>query len=256
MKATIYGSFIDPDHAERAAGALMDHGLHDYDLTLLIHERDLDKDTDEARRQQNELESHQLGDPKGGYAYADTPGRFIKGPDDGLNVPGRTGVHEELMAGANQPDATTYNIPPKHLDDGENLQRTDLVAKSGLSTTTAGDAGSGAVQGAAVGLGVGVLAAMAAIFVPGVGLVAGAGALATAIAGTVGAAGAGAITGGAVGFLKDQGVPDEALTVYREAYSAGGAILAVNLPEKVDRFEIEAVLAKYGAQNVDMYGQN
>src|SRR6185369_2999416 len=63
---------------------------------------------------------------------------------------------------------------------------TEHAAKSGISTTTPGDAASGASKGAGIGLGVGIAAALASIFIPGFGLVAGGGALATAIAGGAG----------------------------------------------------------------------
>jgi hypothetical protein len=261
MTATIFGSFEDPAHAERAAGALLDNGLHDYDISLLVHKDGEYAVAKDDQRQQNEIDTHQVGGPTtSGYAYADTPGRFNVGPADGLLVPGTTEAHEDLIAGALQPDAVScYTEPPpgyetKIRSSEGPLERTEVTAKTGISTTTSADAGIGAAKGAAVGLGVGVLAAFAAVFVPGVGLVFGAGALAAAIAGTVGATGAGVIAGGVIGYMKDQGVPEDALTVYRDAYDKGGAILAVNLPMDMDRADIEAILAKYGAQNVDLYG--
>ena len=82
----------------------------------------------------------------------------------------------------------------------------------------------------------------------------GGGALATALAGMVGTIGAGAVAGAVVGYLKDQGVPEEAITVYRNTFDKGGAILAVAVPTEFNRADIEAILAKYGATNVDMYG--
>jgi hypothetical protein len=62
-------------------------------------------------------------------------------------------------------------------------EKEGLGAKSGLSTTTAADAGVGAAKGAGIGLGVGVLAGLASLAIPGFGLVLGGGALATALAG-------------------------------------------------------------------------
>ncbi len=127
--------------------------------------------------------------------------------------------------------------------------------KTGITTTTPADAGAGAMKGAGVGLGVGVAAALAAVFLPGVGLVLGGGALALALGGAAGATAAGAIAGGALGFLKDQGMPDHAVKTYTDSFEAGGAVLAVSLNEKVTRTEIEAVLSKYNAQNMNTYGQ-
>ena len=73
---------------------------------------------------------------------------------------------------------------------------TDAAAKHGISTTTPEDAGEGAVKGTGIGLGVGILASLAALTVPGVGLVLGGGALAAALGATALTAGAGAIAGG------------------------------------------------------------
>jgi len=75
-------------------------------------------------------------------------------------------------------------------------------AEHGISTTTGADAASGAAKGSAIGLGVGAAAALAALLVPGIGLVIGGGALATAIAGAAGTTAAGAIAGGVAGFLR------------------------------------------------------
>src|SRR5205085_9990716 len=102
-------------------------------------------------------------------------------------------------------------VTDEYKDEYEEEKDNDLSAKTGLSTTTPADAGVGAAKGAGIGLGVGVLAALASIFVPGFGLVAGGGALATAIAGAVGTTAAGAIAGGVHGYLKDQGVPEGAI---------------------------------------------
>lgn len=264
MTATIFGSFEDPAHAEKAAGALLDHGLHDYDLSLLVHRNGEYVSTREELRRQHEFDAHQQGTPTSSYAYVDTPERLPVGPADGLVIPGTTEAHEELIAGTLQPDAVSgYREPPEGFESLKEglaspasgpLERTQMTAKTGISTTTGADATAGAAKGAAVGLGVGVIAALASVFIPGVGLVFGTGALAAAIAGTVGATGAGVIAGGMIGYMKDQGVPEDALTVYRDAYDKGGAILAVNLPRDMDRADIEAILAKYGAQNVDLYG--
>src|ERR1044072_7730332 len=87
-------------------------------------------------------------------------------------------------------------------------------AKGGISTTTPADVAVGAVKGAGIGLGVGVAAALVSIFVPGLGLIMGGGALATALAGGAATMLAGSAAGGVVGYLRDQGVPDELATRY------------------------------------------
>jgi uncharacterized membrane protein len=135
--------------------------------------------------------------------------------------------------------------------DAAGLER---AAKVGISTTTADDAGAGAAKGAGVGLGVGVLAGLAALFVPGVGLVYGAGALATAIAGAVGTTAAGAVAGGVTGYLKDQGVPEAVVHGYTGRLQNGGALLELVLPSgKVDEPTGREIAAKYGGVDVNTY---
>jgi hypothetical protein len=57
-----------------------------------------------------------------------------------------------------------------------------------------------------------------------------------------------------VGYLEDQGVPQEAARSYESAISLGGALLAVRLPSgPVDLGEAEEVLLKYGAVEVTAY---
>jgi hypothetical protein len=135
--------------------------------------------------------------------------------------------------------------------DAENLDRS---AKIGISTTTAEDAGAGAAKGAGIGLGVGVLAGLAALFVPGVGFVYGAGALATAIAGAAGVTAAGAVAGGVTGYLKDQGIPEEVVHTYAESVKNGGALLEIDLPSgKVDTETGREIVVKYGGTAPNLY---
>ena len=130
----------------------------------------------------------------------------------------------------------------------------DRHAKAGITTTTGADAAAGANKGAEIGLGIGILAGIASLAVPGFGLVVGGGALATAIAGAVGATAAGAVAGGAVGIMKDQGVPEHIITSYETALQEGGAIVAVSLPTAdADEFTVRQILDKYNATDVSIF---
>ena len=208
MTSTIFAAFADSGHAERAAGALLDHGLQESEISLVAHE-----DYHQSR--------------------------------EGTAIPNLQTEAEE-----NEGGITNLTAP----ESVPALDRPELSAKKGISTTTSADAGAGAVKGAAVGLSVGAVALVAALLIPGVGLVMGAGALALALTGMVATTGAGAIAGGVVGYLKDQGVPEEAITVYRETFDRGGSILAVAAPAEFNRADLQAILAKYGASNIEMYG--
>jgi hypothetical protein len=126
-------------------------------------------------------------------------------------------------------------------------------ATTTLSTTTPADAVVGAAKGAGIGAGVGVLAALTSIFIPGIGFVAGAGALAAAISAAAGSAVGGAIAGGVTGLLIDQGVHAEDAHAYQEVITGGGAILSLSLPSgELLRSDADDVLAKYGANETNV----
>jgi hypothetical protein len=172
-----YATFDDPHMAEKAAGALLDHGMKAEHISIVFPE---------------------------GYGQ----------------------------------DAR---------DETKNEEKSEQMAKSGITTTTVGDAAAGSAKGAGVGLAAGALAALAAVFLPGVGLVLGGGALAIAAGGVAGATAAGAVAGGVAGFLKDQGVPDDSIEVYNRVLKSGGAMITVSpTDENITTVTIEAVLAKYG----------
>jgi len=140
------------------------------------------------------------------------------------------------------PEGYVYHEGGKVETEGESEQ----TAEKGITTTTAADAGSGAAKGAGIGLAAGALAALAAVFIPGVGIVLGGGALAIAVGGAAGTTAAGAIAGGVTGYLKDQGVPDEYVETYGRVISSGGAMITVSpTDEKTDTATIEGVLSKY-----------
>lgn len=179
----IYAVFNDPDNAQKAAGALLDHGVHADNISI---------------------------------------------------------VFPEVSRGAYHPDT-----------EG-NVEKAEENAKHGITTTTPGDAGAGAAKGAGIGLAAGVAAALAAVFIPGVGLVLGGGALALAIGGMAGASAAGAVAGGVTGFLKDQGVPDHITNEYESVIRSGGALITVSMTDEgVLESTVQDTMSKYGG-NVSM----
>lgn len=208
MSHTIYASFADPADAERAVGALLDHGLKNEQISLAHSEtyaRSRYGDIDPG-----EVDWNRYGSRPGNEAYAEAV-------------------------------------------DREEEEETDPVAQGerGISTTTGGDAAVGAAKGAGVGLGVGALAALATLFIPGVGLVTGAGALATALGAALGATAAGAAAGGVYGYLKDQGVDDQAARDLDETFRAGGSMIEIHHETGgVSEAEIAGVLRKYNATSI------
>jgi uncharacterized membrane protein len=182
---TVYSSFQTSEAAEKAIGALLDHGVDGKDVSVLFHE---------------------------GYETA-----------------------------AKWKDANTVEIAMN-------------TAETGITTTTAADAGVGAAKGAGYGFGIGALAALACVFIPGVGIVLGGGALAVALGATAAATGAGAIAGGVTGYLKDQGIEPQFVEEYASSINAGGAVVSVMTPSNnVDSSTVSAILAKYGSTDARGY---
>lgn len=90
-----------------------------------------------------------------------------------------------------------------------------------------GGAALGSKVGAAIGGVAGLLAGFAGLTIAGLGPVVVAGPLAASLLGV----GAGATLGGVVGFLSEQGIPDEEADLYAEALRRGGALVLVRAAE-------------------------
>ncbi len=186
---TIYASFPEVSQAERAAGALLDHGVRATDISIVSTE-----------------------------AHAEYLQRMDDFTAEGAPAP--------LVDTDSEPASDPWYAPaviPEYPD-------AHAPSTLGISTTTSADAAAGAAKGAGIGLGFGALAALSCMVIPGVGLIVGGGMLATAIACAAGTTAAGAVAGGIHGFLVDQGVPNEAIESYCEAYHAGDTIVAVTVP--------------------------
>ncbi len=253
--AHLYASFADAALAEKAAGALLDFGVRQEDISLVANDQ---------YGQTRESFATQTTDPNfaagsgtlGNTGTLGTTGAYgAEGAVAGRNV----AVYDNPGAGAASTTAAAVGGDLNPLDRGgadSAMAQGDVetAAKHGISTTTPEDAGEGAVKGTGIGLGVGLLASLAALTIPGVGLVLGGGALAAALGATALTAGAGALAGGATGYLKEQGVPAEAAERYHGTVSGGGAVLSLNVPSgKVDQTTAESILSKYGAADVNAY---
>jgi hypothetical protein len=257
MAQTIYASFSDASLAEKAAGALLDYGVRQEDLSLVTSGNYGRERITEARSvDPNAVDRNFRGDwdadesgYRGGVAAPERP--VVANP--GTPYAGGPGVGAVYT-----PPVYDETVVEEDVIDRDDLdtedRKTESAAKHGISTTTAGDAESGALKGAGWGLGLGILGIIASLAVPGVGWVVGGGALATAIGGAIGTTVGGAIAGGVAGYLKDQGVPDVAAANYSKDVENGGALLAVNVPSNnVDAGTAEQILGKYGAMNVSSY---
>jgi len=286
--AHLYASFADASLAEKAAGALLDYGVRQEDISLVAHdaygqERETAYGTAGGAQYGTATSAATAGIGGVGDSMAQAGDRIAGSVSGAFGAEGTAAGYETAAAeragnvgtgiGAGG-SAAVYSAPASTgtatgvagvagdlnpLDQGGPYSAVSqgdaaTAAKHGISTTTPEDAGEGAVKGTGIGLGIGILASLAALTIPGVGLVLGGGALAAALGATALTAGAGAIAGGATGFLKDQGVPHEAADRYHGTVAGGGAVLSINVPSgSVDQATAESVLSKYGAADVNAY---
>lgn len=217
-------AFTEPNAAERAIGALLDHGVHARQISV-------------ASRYASEE----------GVSSADTvladrsPDGFLEVQTDDPATPTDMNAATDARRGAG-----STNAHPESVIEAEG-ERT-------ITTTTSADAVKGAVEGSMVGLGIGLLAGAAALFVPGIGLIAAAGPLWTALAGTVGATASGAVAGGVTGYLKDMGVSDTTAAAHAQTLAGGSVIVIVHLEPENDPAAVTGLLHKYGGMDLSENG--
>jgi len=222
---TIYALFQDVADAERAIGALHDHGIPNANIGVA------------ARRP---AEQEEAGRIRTG---------FTRLTDTGAVRQGEPEMTYEAQPGTLPPAAiATTAAPGSSVDTPQNVA---AVGKEGLTTTTPQDAAAGAAVGSGVGLVAGLLAAAAALMIPGVGLVLGGGALAAAIGAAAATTAAGAAVGGVTGYLRDMGMPEQAAASVHDRLTEGDYLVTIAVdPVRYD--QIKQILLKYNAAGVDV----
>ena len=222
---TIYALFQDVADAERAIGALQDHGVPAANIGVATRRPAEQEEAGRVRTGFTRLTDAQAtpqGEPEASY----------------IAQPGT--LPPAALA------ATT--TPGSSVDTSNNVA---VVGKEGITTTTPQDAAAGAAVGSGVGLVAGLLAAAAALTIPGFGLVLGGGVLAAAFGATVATAAAGAAVGGVTGYLRDMGMPEHAAANVSDRLREGDYLLTASVdPVRYD--EIKQLLLKYNAVGVDI----
>ncbi|HZO90048.1 MAG TPA: hypothetical protein VFB38_17090 [Chthonomonadaceae bacterium] len=285
MARTIYATFPTGNDAERAAGALMDHGVPAEALSYIMPRR-------VAHPEHHEMEDRlpPVG-PTPGAVPQDVPTPDVAIPQTpGVSNPIATGLAQDRHLAEDNTTASTYGTTGAVLPDSKppavnvagvqpavavsaterptlagdvpidmvqtdhaphiiDQNRKEPYAATGISPSTGGDAAKGALEGAGIGIGLGALLGIAAVTVPGFGLVAGAGALIAGLAAATGAAGG--IAGGIYGYLTDMGLPPEPARRLSEHMETGGPILSVEVTGQVSEAKIRDLLTKYGATYVE-----
>ncbi len=218
---TIYALFQDVSDAERAVGALRDHGVPESSIGIA------------SRRAAEQDEAGRIRDGYTRITEDSTTSEATYVPHQG--TPPAAAIGSTIT-------------PRSSVDTAENVS---AVGNLGLTTTTPQDAAAGAAVGGGVGLVAGLLAAAAAVMIPGVGLVLGGGILAGALGVAAATTAAGAAVGGVTGYLRDMGMPEQAAANINDRLREGDYLMTIAVdPTRYD--EIKQILLKYNAAGVDI----
>jgi hypothetical protein len=142
-------------------------------------------------------------------------------------------------------DVRAQGIPKEsvHLIAGNDKSQHDEYLDRAKEESTGG--GTAAWNGASLGGGVGIVAGLVALAIPGVGPIIAAGPLATVLTGL----GIGAAGGGLVGIFRNMGMSHEEAPLYEEAVRRG-SILAVVQTDEERAGEIRKLMELHGARDV------
>ncbi len=142
-------------------------------------------------------------------------------------------------------------LKAKDLADNLSVISKDSSGESDIHTVEGNPlhgAKGGAIAGAAVG-GLGALAiGTSAVTLPGLGLLV-AGPIATTLASMAG----GALTGGLVGALVDQGVSKDLAEDFDQNVRNGQVLAAISVEDSDDVNEVNAILKHHGARRVEVF---
>jgi hypothetical protein len=112
-------------------------------------------------------------------------------------------------------------------------------------------AATGAASGAVVGGGLGWLAGIGALAIPGLGPFIAAGPIVAALAG----AGAGSVVGGLTGALVGMGIPEYEAKRYEGRIKEGGILLSVHSDDSEWAKKAKEILERTGAQDISSTGE-
>lgn len=156
---------------------------------------------------------------------------------------------ERALSALKDHGATSDEVSVVHKHDGSGVPALENEADHAISGTSAGDVVAGAMKGGAVGITLGVLGAAIALTIPGIGPILAAGPLAAAFGATLISGAAGAATGGVVGYMVDQGIPEDAAHHYHNALDRGDILVAVR-SSHLAVGDAMMLLEKYGATQI------
>ncbi len=237
MDHVLHATFDSADDGIRAVKLLLYHGLHAEDINLILPQPRDTAPTAKRSAAQAATSAAVSTRPTAVATDADVPyppplpprprhddPQYYGGDD--LMAPGATGYRYDEL-GAVIPDP----VPPRQ--------------PKGSTSPGDGEAGLDTEEGIGLGLGLGMLAALC---VPGIGLIVGSGAIVVDL--MTGGVVAGGIAGGIYGYLIDRGVDRQFAQVMSHHLEGGGTTLSVTVPEAIKRAEIKRILIESGGDSI------
>lgn len=136
-----------------------------------------------------------------------------------------------------------------HVLAGNDQKNHDQYLKAAKEKSTS--AGAAAASGASFGGGVGIVAGLIALAIPGVGTFVAGTAIATVLTGL----GIGAASGALLGAFKNMGISHEEAPLYEEAVRRGAVVFMAHVNEDAEQ-EAMAILNRHGAQDLREQSQD
>lgn len=144
-------------------------------------------------------------------------------------------------------DSTLHETPYAERGyDRDHVQDIDKSVREETEETATKDPNA-LIKGSTMGGILGALAGAGALLIPGIGPVLAAGPIATAVAAIAAGGAAGMTVGALVGIFNDEGIPQDRVDFYRNAFESGKAVVIVE-PDQ-EKFSIAQVRELLGAQN-------
>jgi hypothetical protein len=156
------------------------------------------------------------------------------------------GVFTSLVeAERTERDLMNLGIPSENISivAGNDANRHKEYLEKGKHASTG--TGAAAAAGASFGGGVGLLAGLVALVIPGVGPVVAGGALAMLLA----TLGIGAAGGGLIAAFREMGIPHEQAPIYEEAVRRGAVMLTVDVDSARENDAL-SIMVRHGARNL------
>lgn len=232
MTKFLYATFTDPSDAKKAAGALMDYGVTEEDLTITS------KHVPGMHPIDNGVETVQISTMTQSESLTSNLDN-----NDGSHNANRIALAKEY---SQMIDNTQADIGYQEADKAERL------AKWGISTTTKRDAVAGAIKGSKLGVVFGLVAGF--IFALPLHETGPIGAMGVTIVVEVSIIGlfVGVIIGFTIGYLKDQGAISKAVTQPVGHLAGHPVLLALNVSSgHLGETEARRIITKYHATSID-----